>query len=65
MLSASTASASFSPAKIHLAEEAILQQNFDYARQQAEGVVNSAPKDSREWRKAKDVLSYLDTHDKG
>ena len=52
-------------AKIHLAEEAILQQNFDYARQQAEGVVNSAPKDSREWRKAKDVLSYLDTHDKG
>ena len=52
-------------AKIHLAEEALLQQNFDYARQQAEGVVNSAPKDSREWRKAKDVLSYLDTHEKG
>lgn len=51
-------------AKIHLAEEAILQQNFDYARQQAEGVVNSAPKDSREWRKAKDVISYLDSHEK-
>lgn len=51
-------------AKIHLAEEAILQQNFDYARQQAEGVINSAPKDSREWRKAKDVISYLDSHEK-
>ncbi|MCB1681433.1 MAG: M48 family metallopeptidase [Alphaproteobacteria bacterium] len=52
-------------AKIHLAEEAILQQKFDYARQQAEGVLNSSPKESKEWLKAKDVLSYLDTHEKG
>ncbi|MCB1590975.1 MAG: M48 family metalloprotease [Alphaproteobacteria bacterium] len=51
-------------AKVYLAEEAVLQQNFDYARKQAEGVVNSAKPESREWKKAKDVLSYIKSHEK-
>lgn len=51
-------------AKVYLAEEAILQRNYDYARQQAEGVLSTASHDSKAWLKAKDVLSYLDSHQK-
>lgn len=51
-------------AKVYLAEEAILQRKYDYARQQAEGVVNAASPDSRALLKAKDVLSYLEVHEK-
>lgn len=51
-------------AKVYLAEEAILQQNFDYARQQAEGVINSARKDGKAWLKAKDALAYIEASKK-
>ncbi len=51
-------------AKVYLAEEAILQRKYDYARQQAEGVVNAASPDSKALLKAKDVLSYLEVHEK-
>jgi predicted Zn-dependent protease len=52
-------------AKVHLAEEAILQRRLDYARQQAEVVLNRAPEKSKAWLKAKDVLTFLDSHEKG
>lgn len=51
-------------AKVYLAEEAILQRNYEYARQQAEGVVNASAPDAKALLKAKDVLSYLDAHEK-
>lgn len=49
-------------AKIHLAEEAILQRRFDYARHQAEAAINTLPEGSREWVQAQDILTYIDHH---
>jgi predicted Zn-dependent protease len=46
-------------AKLYLAEEALLQRNYDYAKRQAEGALNTLPKGSREWLKAKDVLEFI------
>lgn len=44
-------------AKIHLAEEALLQGRHDYARQLAEGVLKTAPQGGRDWVRAKDVIA--------
>lgn len=51
-------------AKIHLAEEAVLQRNFPYAKEQAESVLKSANKSSKEAIMAKDVLSFIEANEK-
>ncbi|MCB1784406.1 MAG: M48 family metallopeptidase [Alphaproteobacteria bacterium] len=52
-------------AKVHLAEEALLQRRFDYAKEQAEGVLKHAEKNSKAWLRAKDVLSFVENNEKG
>ena len=52
-------------AKVHLAEEAVLGRNFVYAKEQANFVLNNAKEGSRAWKKAQDVLTYVQTHEKG
>lgn len=47
-------------AKIHLAEEALLQRRLPYARAQAERALELSRPNSREWIKAKDILSYIE-----
>ncbi len=51
-------------AKIHLAEEALLQRRFRYARQHAEGVLSRAKEGGILWLKAKDIMSFIETVDK-
>lgn len=48
-------------AKVYLAEEALLQRNFDYAKRQAEAALQTLSPDSREGIKAKDIIVYADT----
>ncbi len=48
-------------AKIHLAEEALLQRRMDYARQNAEGVLAQEEEGSNLWIKAKDIISFIET----
>lgn len=48
-------------AKVHLAEEAVLQKRNDYAKSQAEAALRSAPEGSKAWLRAKDVLSFLES----
>lgn len=48
-------------AAINLAEEALLQRRFSYARRQANGVLESAPQNSRAWLQAKDLLAHMKT----
>ncbi|MDB2682876.1 M48 family metalloprotease, partial [Alphaproteobacteria bacterium] len=50
-------------AKLHLAEEAVLQRRFDYARVQAEFVADNTTSGSRENLQAQDILAYI-THAK-
>lgn len=50
-------------ARLNLAEEAVLQRQIPYARNQAESVLKNAPSGSREWLKAKDVLAHIETID--
>jgi predicted Zn-dependent protease len=49
-----------SQAKIHLAEEALLQGRYDYAKQLAEGVLKTAQNGSREWLQAKDIVLHAE-----
>jgi predicted Zn-dependent protease len=46
-------------AKLHLAEEAVLQRRLPYAKNQAERALEGAKPDSREWLKAKDILAHI------
>lgn len=48
-------------AKLYLAEEAVLQRRYGYARRQANFALQSLPKSSGEYIRARDILSYLDT----
>ena len=48
-------------AKIHLAEEALLQRRRDAAKRQATSVVNDAREGSAEWLRAQDLLAYIKT----
>ena len=48
-------------AKLHLAEEAVLQRNLPYARSMANSVIANSPPGSREQLQARDLLSYIDT----
>ena len=46
-------------AKLHLAEEALLQQRLPYAKAQAEAALAEFDTGSREWIKAKDILNHI------
>ncbi|MGQ0528052.1 MAG: tetratricopeptide repeat protein, partial [Alphaproteobacteria bacterium] len=52
-------------AKLNLAEEAVLQRRYDYARGQAERVTQSAPAGSRESIRALDIISYIESRGGG
>ena len=51
-------------AKIHLAEEAVLQNKLDYAKSQAGSVLETAKEGSKAWLRAKDVLSFIEVAEK-
>lgn len=46
-------------ARLHLAEEALLKGQNDYARQQAEAALESLEKNTRGWLRAQDILAYI------
>ena len=46
-------------AKLHLAEEAVLQQRLPYAKAQAENALKGFRAGSSEWIKTKDVLNHI------
>lgn len=48
-------------AKVYLAEEALLQRNFEYAQRQAKAALQTLDPNSREALKAKDVISYAES----
>ncbi len=48
-------------AKLHLAEEAVLQRKFDYAKQHAQSVLKSEKEGSNNWIMAKDIISFIET----
>ena len=48
-------------AKIHLAEEAVLQRRFAYATQHVEAVLAKEPEGTPVWIQAKDILSFIKT----
>ncbi len=50
-----------SKAQIHLAEEAVLQRRFSYARQHAEAILAKEPEGSKIWLEAKDIVSFIKT----
>lgn len=54
-----------SAAKIHLAEEAVLQRRISYAREHANAVLAQENEGSLLWLKAKDILSFIETMKKG
>ena len=47
-------------AKTHLAEEAVLQGNFPYAKHQAEAALKNVKKGSREWIQVRDILAHIE-----
>ena len=51
-------------AKLHLAEEAVLQRRLPYAKQQAETALKGFEKGSRDWIKARDILVYIEDAEK-
>jgi predicted Zn-dependent protease len=48
-------------AKVHLAEEAILQRRITYAKQLANTVIKNEAPNSKAWNKARDLLAYIKT----
>ncbi|MGH1378595.1 MAG: M48 family metalloprotease [Alphaproteobacteria bacterium] len=54
-----------SNAKIHLAEEAVLQRRYSYAKQHAQSVLDGESEGSKLWVKAKDIISFIETTKKG
>ncbi len=48
-------------AQIHLAEEAVLQRRFTYAKQQAEHILKAENEGSKLWLKAKDIIFFIET----
>lgn len=47
-------------AQLALAEEALLQRRFDYAKELAERAARGLPEKSREWLRAKDILVFIE-----
>jgi len=52
-------------AKLNLAEEAVLQRRFEYARQHAEAVITQETEGSKLWIQAKDIISFIEVAKKG
>ena len=50
-----------SRAKLHLAEEALLQGRYDYAKGQAESAKNGLKQGSPDWIRVNDILLYVQT----
>jgi predicted Zn-dependent protease len=50
-----------SVAKLHLAEEALLQRKKAYAKSQAQSALPGLKAGSADWIRAKDILSYVET----
>lgn len=48
-------------AKLHLAEEALLQRNNSYAKSQAEGAQKMLKTGSSDWIRAGDIVNYVET----
>ncbi len=48
-------------AKLHLAEEALLQGKFDYAKSQASAALPALKTGSADWIRANDILNYVQT----
>ncbi len=48
-------------AKLHLAEEAVLQRKFSYANEHAQSILKSEEEGSNIWIKAKDIISFIET----
>ncbi len=48
-------------AKLHLAEEAVLQNRFTYAKQHAQHILETEKKGSKLWLKANDIISFIKT----
>ncbi|MBI1301298.1 MAG: M48 family metalloprotease [Alphaproteobacteria bacterium] len=53
-----------SEAKLHLAEEAVLQRRFSYAKQHAQAVLQTEEEGSSLWIRARDVLSFIEVEEK-
>ncbi|MGH1375109.1 MAG: M48 family metalloprotease [Alphaproteobacteria bacterium] len=51
--------------KLHLAEEAVLQRRYEYARHYAKTVLESEKENSAIWIKAQDIISFIKTTKKG
>ncbi len=51
-------------ARLHLAEEAVLQRRFDAGRTLAQSASGQLPDGSRSWLRAQDLLTYIDTMQK-
>jgi len=49
-------------AKLHLAEEALLQNKYDYAKAQAEAALKGLKTGSPDWIRANDILSYVQSN---
>jgi predicted Zn-dependent protease len=49
-----------SEAKLHLAEEALLKGDKEYAKKQAEAALEDLEKGSTKWLRAKDILSFIE-----
>ena len=47
-------------ARLHLAEEAVLQRNFVYAKRQADVAAQGLKKGSAPWLRAQDILAYVE-----
>ncbi len=52
-------------AKLHLAEEAVLQRQYSYAQQHAQSVLESEKEGSNLWIQARDIISFIETAKKG
>ena len=51
-------------AKLALAEEALLKQQLDYAKQQAQSALNGLPSGSQAAQRARDILSHIEQNEK-
>ena len=49
-------------AKLHLAEEAVLQGKYEYASGQADAASKGLPANSPDWIRAKDILNYVESN---
>jgi predicted Zn-dependent protease len=49
-------------AKLHLAEEALLQNKFDYAKSQATAASKGLKQGTSDWIRANDIINYVQTH---